>query len=264
MLPLVSSVPGGLLPQVGASVVGQGVDMSRNEILRDLAIANRILAREGVVDAYGHVSLRNPERPDRFFLSRSRSPELVTPADIMEFGLDGQVVDKADTRQPYLERFIHSAVYEARPEVNSVVHNHSTAIVPFSVTKMRLRPLIHTAGGIGAHIPVWDINDKFGDTNLLVANMDQGRDMARILADNRVVLMRGHGCTVAGGSLQQAVIVAIYAQVNALLQLDALKLGDVKYLTDGEVRETAKLIEMSNVLTRLWDYFVSRADVKGI
>lgn len=238
--------------------------MSRDEIFRDLAIANRILAREGVVDAYGHVSQRHPERPDRFLLSRSRSPELVAPGDIMEFGLDGEVTDKSDTRSPYLERFIHAAIYATRPEVHSVVHNHSTAVVPFSVTKIPLRPLLHTAGGIGAHIPVWDIREKFGDTNLLVANMDQGKDMAGTLADNRVVLMRGHGCTVAGTSLRQAVIVAIYVQVNAALQLDAMKLGDISYLSDGEVRETAKLIEMPNVLTRLWDYFVNRADCRGI
>ena len=238
--------------------------MSRDEILRDVAIANRILAREGVVDAYGHVSMRHPERPDRFLLSRSRSPELVVPGDIMEFGLDGEVAGKGDTRGPYLERFIHAAIYATRPEVHSVVHNHSTAVVPFSVTKTPLRPLLHTAGGIGAHIPVWDIREKFGDTNLLVTNMEQGRDMAGTLAKNRVVLMRGHGCTVAGTSLQQAVIVAVYVQVNAALLLDALKLGDIKYLSEGEVRETSKLIEIPNVLVRLWDYFVSRADCRGI
>lgn len=238
--------------------------MSQTEILREIAIANRILAGEGVVDAYGHVSMRHPERPDRFLLSRSRSPELVTPDDIMEFALDGQAIDKSDTRAPYLERFIHAAVYEARPEVNAVVHNHSAAVVPFSVTKTPLRPLLHTAGGMGAHVPVWDIRDKFGDTNLLVANMDQGRDMAQTLASNRVVLMRGHGCTVAASNVRQAVVVAVYVQVNAALQLDAMKIGDVKYLSEGEVRETGALIEMPNVLTRVWDYLVSRADVKGI
>lgn len=235
-----------------------------NELRRDVAIANRILAREGVVDAYGHVSVRNPDDKNRFILSRSRSPELVSPEDLMEFGLDGEVIDKADKRQPYLERFIHSAVYEGRPEVVSVVHNHSPKVVPFSVTKTPLRPLIHVAGAMGTTIPVWDIHDKFGDTNLLVANMEQGRDMTRTLGPNTVVLMRGHGCTVAADSLQKAVITAVYVQVNATLQLEAMGLGDITFLTPGEVRKTGDLLNIPSVVGRVWDYLVSRCDQSGI
>ena len=239
--------------------------MSQQEALRrELALANRILAREGVVDAYGHVSLRHPERPDRFLLSCSRSPELVVPADLMEFRLDGEPADPADQRKPYLERYIHAAIYEARAEVNSVVHNHSSAVLPFTVTGTPLRPLIHTAGLIGAKIPSWDIRDRFGDTNLLVANLEQGRDLARALGPNTLVLMRGHGCSVAAASLEEAVIAAVYAQLNATLQMNAMQLGDVKFLSDGEIRETGALIAVPNVRARVWEYLASRADRRNL
>jgi ribulose-5-phosphate 4-epimerase/fuculose-1-phosphate aldolase len=235
-----------------------------NALRRDLAIANRILAREGVVDAYGHVSIRHPNDKTRFFLSRSLSPELVKPEDLMEFGLDGEVIDKADKRQPYLERFIHAAVYEVRPEIVSVVHNHSPKVVPFSVTRTPLRPLIHVAGAMGTTIPVWDIRDKFGDTNLLVANMEQGRDMTRALAKNTVVLMRGHGCTVASDTLRKAVITAVYVQVNATLQLEAMGLGEITFLTPGEVTKTGDLLNIPSVESRVWDYLAARCDRTGI
>ena len=231
-----------------------------DDLRKELALANRILAREGVVDAYGHVSRRHPDRPDRFLLSCSRSPELVVPADLMEFRLDGEVADPAERRKPYLERYIHAAIYEARPEVAAVVHNHSSAVLPFSVTGVALRPLIHTAGLIGATVPVWDIRDRFGDTNMLVANMEQGRDLARALGPNSVVLMRGHGCSVAAEGLQEAVIAAVYAQLNATLQMNAAQFGEVKFLSDGEIRETGALIRVPNVLARVWEYLASRAD----
>ncbi len=235
------------------------------ELRRDVAIANRILAHEGVVDAYGHVSVRYPGDKNRFLLSRSRAPELVTPDDLMEFGLDGEVVDKADKRAPYAERFIHSAIYETRPEIVAVVHNHSQAIVPFSITKTPLRPLIHVAGAMGATIPVWDIRDKFGDTNLLVANMEQGRDLTKTLGQNTVVLMRGHGCTVASDSLKKVVITAIYVQVNAKLQLQATALGgEIAFLSPGETKKTGDLLNMPLVENRLWEYLASRADCERI
>jgi ribulose-5-phosphate 4-epimerase/fuculose-1-phosphate aldolase len=234
------------------------------DLRHDVALANRILAREGVVDAYGHVSRRHPERPERFLLSCSRSPELVVPGDLMEFRLDGEVADPAERRKPYLERYIHAAIYEARPEVNSVVHNHSSAVLPFAVTGTPLRPLIHTAGMIGATIPIWDIRDRFGDTNLLVANAEQGRDLARALGANSVILMRGHGCTVVAEGLQLAVITAVYAQLNATLQLSAAQLGAVKFLSDGEVREATALIRMPSVQARVWEYLASRADSRNL
>jgi HCOMODA/2-hydroxy-3-carboxy-muconic semialdehyde decarboxylase len=140
---------------------------------RDVVIANRILANEGVVDAYGHVSVRHPGDPTRFLLSRSLAPALVERSDVIEFDLEGKAVG-GDARPPYLERFIHGAIYEARPEVQAVVHAHAEAVLPFTISTTPLRPVVHMASFIGARIPVWDIRDSFGDTNLLVVNMAQG------------------------------------------------------------------------------------------
>src|ERR1041384_3384230 len=155
--------------------------MSTN-LITELVIANRILANEDVVDAYGHVSIRNPEAPDRFFLAHSKSPALVEADDIVEHTLDGQAA-KAEKRPLYLERFIHAAIYEARPEVTAVVHAHAEDVLPFTITQPALRPVIHSGAFIGAEVPVWDIAVRFGDrTNLLVTNLDQGRDLARTLA----------------------------------------------------------------------------------
>lgn len=233
------------------------------ELRRELALANRILAHEGVVDAYGHVSLRHPNRPSQFLLSCSRSPELVVPDDIMEFRPDGEPADPADKRQPYLERFIHAAVYEARPDAMAVVHNHSPAVVPFSITGVSLRPVIHTAGMIGVTIPVWDIAAEFGDTNLLVSNMAHGRDLAKALGTATVVLMRGHGCTIAAGDLKEVVIASVYLQLNASLQLSAMQLGAVSYLSEGEVRLTAEMSRLPPVKARVWAYLAKRCDWAG-
>ncbi|HEY8580646.1 MAG TPA: class II aldolase/adducin family protein, partial [Beijerinckiaceae bacterium] len=197
-------------------------DMKR--VVNELVAANRILAHEGVVDAYGHISVRHPEDPGLFLLSRSRSPELVEPEDIMTFRLDGSPAD-GRTDSPYLERFIHCGAYEANPEVMSVVHSHALAVLPFSVSDVPLRPVIHTASHAGADIPVWDIRDKFGDTGLLVQNLEQGRDLARTLGKNRVALMRGHGFTAAGRSLGEVLKISIYLPQNAQVYLDALRLG---------------------------------------
>ena len=232
--------------------------------LRDLAIANRILAREGVVDAFGHVSLRHPGRPDRFFLARSRSPELVTPEDLMEFALDGTPVD-ARGRTPYSERFIHGAIYEKRPDVHSVIHNHSHEIIPYGITPVKLRPVLHVGGAIGEEVPVWDIRRKFGDTNMLVVNMDQGRDLAATLGRNRVALMRGHGCAVAGTTLREAVFTAVYLQVNAKLQTEAMALSDdVQYLSPGELVLTKEMLSQQIGLDRAWEYWTRRASLAGI
>src|SRR5215510_6160935 len=189
-----------------------------------LVIANRILANEGVVDAYGHVSMRHPHHPERYLLSWSRSPELVERADIMEFTLDGNPVS-ADGRAPYLERFIHGAIYEARPDVHAVVHAHAEAVLPFTVTTTPLQPVIHSGSFMGAHVSVWDIRDNFGDTNLLVANMAQGRDLARCLGGDNVTLMRGHGFAAAARSLIEVVRMSVYVPRNARALLAATGLG---------------------------------------
>ncbi|MGH6729281.1 MAG: class II aldolase/adducin family protein, partial [Sphingomicrobium sp.] len=207
-----------------------------DQILQDLVIANRILAKEDVVDAYGHVSIRHPGNPKRFFLARSLAPELVDRADIVEFGLDAEPVGN-ETRAVYLERFIHGAIYDARPDVQAVVHAHAEDILPFGIAgKTPLRPVIHSGSFIGANVPVWDIADKFGDTNLLVTNMDQGRDLAKTLAGNNVALMRGHGFASAGRSLIEVVRISVYLPRNARALLRAKQLGgEIKYLRQGEI-----------------------------
>jgi ribulose-5-phosphate 4-epimerase/fuculose-1-phosphate aldolase len=206
----------------------------RDSAIRDLVIANRILAREGVLDAYGHVSVRHPAYPDRYLQSCSRSPELVEASDIIEFTVDGQSTN-GDTRTPYLERFIHGAIYEARPEIHAVVHSHAEDLLPFSILSVPLKPVIHNASRMGAHVPVWDIRDAFGDTNLLVANLEQGRDLARALAADSVVLMRGHGFTAAGRSILEVVGLSVYLPKNARVQLNAMRLGEIKTLSAGEI-----------------------------
>src|SRR5947209_5455956 len=205
-------------------------------LIQDLVIANRILAREEVVDAYGHVSIRHPDNPKHFFLARSLAPELVEPHDIVELGLDGQPV-RDEKRSLYLERFIHAAIYEARPDIQSFVHAHAEDILPFGIAQATpLRPVIHSGSFIGANVPVWDIADKFGDTNLLVTNMEQGRDLAKCLADNNVALMRGHGFASAARSLIEVVRMSVYLPRNARALVRAKQLGgDITYLRQGEI-----------------------------
>lgn len=226
--------------------------------MREVVIANRILARENVVDAYGHISIRHPDNPERYLMSCSRSPELVTLGDVMEFTLDGVAVD--DDRTPYAERHIHGGIYEARPEINSVVHNHSHAVIPFGVTPTPLKAVAHVGASIGKNVPVWDIRDNFGDTNLLVVNMEQGRDLAGELGDNNVVLMRGHGCAVTGRSVQGAVMTSIYLQVNAQLLQDTLNMSEqIEYLSDGEIDMCAEVFLSEMSVRRAWEYFQRRA-----
>src|SRR6059036_3494099 len=226
--------------------------------IRDLVVANRILANEDVVDAYGHVSVRHPAHAARYLLARSLSPELVERDDIMEFELDGTPV--GDSRQPYLERFIHGAIYEARPDVQAVVHAHAEAVLPFTISATPLRPVVHMASFIGARIPVWDIRDNFGDTNLLVVNMAQGCDLARGLGGERVALMRGHGFVAAGRSLPEAVRIGVYMPVNARVLLDALRLGEVKALSRGEIEAHASMKPDDPAMWRAWEYWAVRAD----
>ena len=230
-------------------------------IRNDLVVANRILANEEVVDAYGHVSLRHPENPNRFFMARSLAPELVSEADIVEHDLDGNAVD-GDQRPLYLERFIHGGVYQERPDVVAVVHAHAESILPYAIAPdLALRPVIHSGSFIGAHIPVWDIADKFGDTNLLVTSVDQGRDLARTLAANNVALMRGHGFVAAGRSLIDVVRMSIYLPRNARALTTALMLGgSVKYLSPGEIeaRNQKAYSPDSPATRRAWEYWATR------
>jgi ribulose-5-phosphate 4-epimerase/fuculose-1-phosphate aldolase len=231
-------------------------DLSAN--LRDLVAANRILAHEGVVDAFGHVSFRDPGNPDRYWLSCSRAPELVVAEDLMEFTLEGEPVEQRD-RAMYAERPIHGGVYQARPDVQAVIHNHSMAVIPYGVTNTPLRPIFHLAAVIGERVPVWDIRNVFGDTNMLVTTMDQGRDLAETLGNGRVALMRGHGCVVVGSSIKTAVMASIYLQVNAQLLSDSLRMGDVNYLSPGEVELMGQTQVRPPSGDRAWEYWARRA-----
>jgi len=227
--------------------------------LADVVIANRILAHEGIVDAYGHVSVRHPRDPKRYLLARSLSPEMVQQADIMEFDLDGTPAG-GDSRQPYLERFIHGAVYEARPEVLAVVHAHAEDVLPFGITSTPLRPVIHSGSFMGAEVPVWDIRERFGDTNLLVTNMPQGRDLAARLAGNNVALMRGHGFVAAARSLIEVVRMSVYVPRNARVQMAAMQLGEVKPLSRGEIdARNAGYKPHSPETWRACEYWATRA-----
>ncbi|NKB19063.1 MAG: class II aldolase/adducin family protein [Alphaproteobacteria bacterium] len=236
-----------------------------DDLRRDLVIANRILAHQGVVDGFGHVSARHPDNPERFLLSRSRSPELVTLDDIREFDLSGEMIDP-DGSTAYLERFIHAAVYELHPEVNGCVHSHSEALLPFGITSVPLRPVFHNASRIGKEVPVWDIADKFGDaTDMLVVNMDHGRDLAETLGDNRLVLMRGHGLTVATEALHTVVTTAIYAMVNARVQTTAMQMGEVKFLSEGELDAAISKAKTATVgHKRIWEYLSRRAGCEDL
>jgi ribulose-5-phosphate 4-epimerase/fuculose-1-phosphate aldolase len=232
-----------------------------DQVRNDLVIANRVLALENVVDAYGHVSVRHPTRPDRFLLSRSRSPQLVDASDILEFTLDGKVVGD-DNRSPYLERFIHAAVYEARPEITAVIHAHAEDILPFSISKTtRLQAVIGSGSGLGHEIPVWDIREQFGDsTTLLVTNIDHGRDLARRLAGNTVCLMRGHGFAAAESTLQDVVRTAVYLPRNARVQMAAMRLGDINPLSFNEIEvKKASHRPSSPESWRAWEYWAHRA-----
>jgi ribulose-5-phosphate 4-epimerase/fuculose-1-phosphate aldolase len=232
--------------------------------LDELVTANRILAHEGIVDAYGHISLRHPDRPDRYFLSRARSPQCVERSDIMEFTMEGEPIDARD-RAPYFERFIHGAIYLARPEVKAVVHSHSHAVVPFGVGGEKIRPIMLNCAVIGKATPIWDSRDVFGDTDMMVTSMEMGHDLARGLGKNPTALMRGHGSVAVGKTIRQAVFIAIKLQESADFQREASRFKDVKYMSDGEIAKMQALLDFADVekplrgIDRAWEYWCDRA-----
>jgi ribulose-5-phosphate 4-epimerase/fuculose-1-phosphate aldolase len=234
-------------------------------LIEDIVAANRILAAEGVVDAFGHVSARHPDKLDHYFIARAVSPELVTAEDIMEVSLEGEVLC-GDARKPYLERHIHGAIYEARPDVSSVVHSHSRSVIPYTVTNEKLRPIVHSCATIGSEIPVWDAHTSFGDSNLLISNMEMGRDFTRVLAQNSSALMRGHGCTVTGRSIREAVYTAVYLEVNAELQMQASRFPPITFLSQGEVKIISERLANARPnegYDRAWEYWCRHAGVEA-
>jgi ribulose-5-phosphate 4-epimerase/fuculose-1-phosphate aldolase len=230
-----------------------------DNLLEDLVTANRILASQGIVDSFGHVSIRHPNNPKRYFLSRARAPERVEIGDIMEFTLEGDPVD-AKGRRPYLERFIHGSAYELRPDVMACIHNHSPGVIPYGVTGRKMRPIMHVCGSIGHEVPIWDSQKKFGDTNLLVESMAMGRDLAKTLGKGATALMRGHGCVVVSADLRLAVYTAYYLEMNAKLQMQAESMSKrVKFLTKGEVEKVTQVNTPANV-NRAWENWCRKAD----
>ena len=231
--------------------------MSRKGLIGDLVSANHILFKEGVVDGFGHVSVRDERAPERFLLSRSLAPGRVRARDIMEFGLDGESLN-ARGRRPYLERFIHSEIYRARPDVVAVVHNHSPALIPFGITGTALRPVFHMSGFLGSATPTFEIREAGGPaTDMLIRDRKLGAALARALGAAPFALMRGHGSVAVGATLKQVVLRAIYAEVNARLQSEALRLGAINYLNDAEAANAARTID--SVIDRPWDLWLARA-----
>lgn len=233
-------------------------DSSLNELLEDLVDANLILFNEGVVDAFGHVSVRHPDHPERYFMARNMAPGLVTREDLIEFDLDGHPVEP-DDRKVYLERFIHGELYRARPDVMAVIHSHSPSVVPFSAVKSNpLRPMCHMSGFIGEGAPIFEIRDVAGDaTDLLITNPELGAALSDTLGNNSVVLMRGHGSTVVADTLKKAVYRAVYVEVNAKLQAEATRLGPIEFMTAGEARTAMENIE--GQVERPWQLWKMRA-----
>jgi ribulose-5-phosphate 4-epimerase/fuculose-1-phosphate aldolase len=233
-------------------------------LIDDIVTANRILSTENIVDGYGHVSVRHPTKPDRYLLSRARAPHCIEPDDIMEYMLDGTPVDPRG-RSSYLERFIHGALYETRPDVNSVVHSHSLSVIPFGVGGEKIRPMMHNCAIIGPEVPIWDSRDKFGDTNLLVVDMNMGRDLARTVGSNPTSLMRGHGSVVAERSLRRAVTCSIMLQVSADLQAETARYAKPNFLSPGEVEKCRGMLGTiegtpGQGLDRGWEYYCLRAN----
>jgi ribulose-5-phosphate 4-epimerase/fuculose-1-phosphate aldolase len=231
--------------------------------IEDLVAANRILSDQGVVDGFGHVSTRHEEDGTRFLLARSMAPGLVTTDDILEFDLDGNALDQRG-HVLYVERFIHSEIYRANPEIKAIVHSHSPSIIPFGVTSVPLRPIYHMSSFLGPGVPIFEIREAGGPaTDMLIRNPELGAALARSLGKSAVVLMRGHGDVVVGASIEQVVFRAIYTEVNAKLEAEALRLGqgEVNFLT---AEEAAKATATNNaVLSRPWELWKRQALASG-
>jgi len=226
-------------------------------LIEDLVCAYRTLAEHGVLDSYGHVSVRSDRDPQRYFLSRSLAPELVTEGDIMEYDLDSNPVDGRG-REMYRERFIHGEIYKTRPEVQAVVHNHSPSVIPFGVTTARLRPIFHMASFVGEGVPTFEIRDAEKGTDLLVKTPYLGQALARTLGKHPAALMRGHGCVVVGENLPRAVGRSIYLEVCAKLQMQAIAIagsGKIKFLDDAEVAASNPIQDYG----RAWHMWRTRA-----
>ncbi len=235
---------------------------SLDDVRYDLALASRMLANEGVLDAFGHVSLRHPADPDRYLLSRSRSPQLVEASDVLEFTLDSEPVKPA-TEKLFAERVIHGCIYQARPDVTAVCHHHAAAVLPFAIAGVAIVPVFHLGAAVGEDMPFWDQRDEFGDTNLLVVKPEEGRSLARALGKHPAVLMTHHGATVVGADVRELVSRSIFMCQNAQFQLQAHMLGKVVPLSRGETKLAGVINALPNVVGRTWEYWSMRLEQAG-
>jgi ribulose-5-phosphate 4-epimerase/fuculose-1-phosphate aldolase len=228
----------------------------------DVAVTNRILAYEGVLDAFGHVSQRHPTDPKRYLLSRSRAPELVGPDDIIEYTLDSVPVSATEMPQ-YSERVIHGEIYKARPDVMAVCHHHAPAFMPLVITRSDYIPVFHLGATGGARPPFWDQRAEFGDTNLLVVKPGEGASLARALASHNMVLMMNHGVTVVGTSVQDLAFRCYFSCRNAVYQMEAAARGAIRPLSPGEVDMAGKIATGTTGQARAWESWVVRLDKRG-
>jgi ribulose-5-phosphate 4-epimerase/fuculose-1-phosphate aldolase len=225
------------------------------DLIDKLVYANRILYDHGVVDGLGHASVRHPEAPDVFLLSCNRAPGMVRRQDIVCYDQDGNAVSDT-TERPYLERFIHGEIYRARPDVAAVVHSHSPNVLPFAITRRPLKPVYHMAGFLGEGTAHFEIRDSGGNTDMLVRSSYLGEALAKSLGHHNCVLMRGHGSTVVGTSLEQAVYRAVYAEMNAKLQLAAQPLGEIIFLNKEEAQLSSDMND--GQIPRSWNLWIKR------
>jgi ribulose-5-phosphate 4-epimerase/fuculose-1-phosphate aldolase len=232
------------------------------DLIDDLVAANRILYKQGVVDGFGHVSFRSPDRPDRFYMSESLAPGRVTRDAIMEFDLDGNALD-ARGRSTYSERFIHAEIYRARADVNAVLHSHSPAVVPFSVSQVPMRPILNAAGFLAPDVPVFEMRKVAGSRSLLVTDGKLGKALADVLGSRPVALMRGHGNVVVAANIRRMVSRAIYTEVNAKLLWQAITLGGpLTYIDDAEGRAGEVMRDRGDAghaVDRTWQMWVEEA-----
>ena len=230
------------------------------ELIEDLVAANRILASEGVLDGFGHVSVRHDKNPQRYLLSRSLAPALVTVADIIEYDLDSRAVDDRG-QSGYLENFIHGEIYKARPDVKAIVHNHSPAVISFGVTGVPIRPMYHMSAFLGGGVPVFDIRKEMKEeTDMLIRNAARGAALARLLGSHPAALLRGHGCVVVADNVKLATFNSVYLQTNAELQLQAMGISkEVAYLSDKEAEAVMRDVWGKGTYTRSWDLWKQQA-----
>lgn len=229
------------------------------EAVDDLVTASHILAHNDVLDVFGHISVRHPERGDRFLLSCSRSPGMVSAADVITFGMDGEPVEP-DGRRLFLERVIHAAIYRARPDVCAIGHFHAEAVMPFCVSGVPIRAVTHVGATVGEEVPFWSAQEAFGDTNLLVATNEQADSLAQALGPHPAVLLRNHGAVAVGRSIREMVFRSVHLCVNARAQFQASLLGEPTVLTAGEVEQAAGANLGDLVLERAWTYWIHLLD----